>query len=209
MYPAGYVDFKLAYSYAKSTIFIFQEKSLIQENPKRYIFTTVSYVKYERRMRQKCSWAYKHHSKWQRKKTYKIALLNTVIFTEQWVQYIKQESKRWPSIEPWGTPNLLLWQKGLWEIIKTIAYNKTEHVCAEWTYFGQKSNSSQKTKSMLSCYFSLIDETHYHSQAMSIVRKKHSKMIQSNRYNNVGRRSGKIKNYIFHFQLHFPIMVFS
>ncbi len=42
-----------------------------------------------------------------------------------------------------------------------------------------------------------------------LLEKEHSKMIQSNMYNNVGRHSGKMKDYIFHFQLHFPIMVFS
>lgn len=46
--------------------YLFSKKKIqIKENPKRYIFTTVSDVQYERIMRKKCSWAYKHNSKWQ------------------------------------------------------------------------------------------------------------------------------------------------
>lgn len=72
--------------------------------------------------------------------------------------------------------------------------------------FLTKKQQHSKTKSMLSCYFffCLMKPIIIHLQ-FTLLEKEHNKMIQRNRYNNVGSHSRKIKNIYFPFSIMFVL----
>lgn len=85
----------------------------------------------------------------------------------------------------------------------------TQHVCAECTqltFFGHNCNSEQRSLKQNPCrlviFLCFVKPIIIHKQ-FTLQQKEHSKMIERNKFNSVGCHTGKLKNYISHYHLHF------